>query len=170
MNILTNADLAEDAGTLINKVDTLTLQAREKDEKIGGLKREIDKRKEEVNKYARTVMALEKSVKTTEALLYAQKEEIKLLRTENTHVHQLQSENKELKQKVEVMKTVEDVLSATTAEVEEIIKSESDPRVLGVLVASLKRELKHSNTKKAMLLQSMKLTQSDHRRELDSRK
>lgn len=85
-------------------------------------------------------------------------------------MRQLQAENKELKEKLDVLRTVEDVLSATASEVEEIIKNESDPRVLGVLVASLKRELKHSNTKKGMLMEAMKLTQSDHRRELDSRK
>lgn len=102
--------------------------------------------------------------------MHAHREEVKLLKADNAHVHRLQSENKTLKEKVEVMKTVEDVLSATAAEVEEIIKNENDPRVLGVLVASLKRELKHSNAKKSMLMQSMKLTQSDHRKELESRK
>lgn len=110
------------------------------------------------------------SLKTTEALLYAHREEIKLLKSDNAHVHQLQLENQELKQKVGVMKTVEDILSATAGEVDEIIKNESDPRVLGVLVTSLKRELKHSNSKKGMLMEAMKLTQSDHRRELDTRK
>lgn len=79
-------------------------------------------------------------------------------------------ENKELKQKVEIMKAVEDVLSSTASEVEELIRNESDPRVLGVLVASLKRELKHANDKRRLLMDSMKLTQSDHRKELDARR
>uniref|UniRef100_A0A336KCN0 CSON007042 protein n=1 Tax=Culicoides sonorensis TaxID=179676 RepID=A0A336KCN0_CULSO len=170
MNILTAADLSEDAGQLINKVDTLTLQVREKDGKILSLEKEIDTRRKELNKCTKTVSRLEDSLKTTEALLYSHREEIKMLRNENAHVNLLQKENKELKQKLDIMKTVEDVISATAHEVEEIIKSESDPRVLGVLVASLKRELKHSNANKALLMKSMKLTQSDYRRELDARK
>lgn len=52
LNILTNADLSEDAGQLINKVDTLTLQAREKDGKIGSLQSEIETRKKELSKCA----------------------------------------------------------------------------------------------------------------------
>ncbi|XP_063698611.1 E3 ubiquitin-protein ligase TRAIP-like [Culicoides brevitarsis] len=170
LNILSNEDLAEDAGTLITKVDNLTLQVRQKDGKIGSLETEIEKRKKELSKSAKIVQTLEKNLKTTEALLNAHREEVKLLKLDNAHVHQLASENKELKQKVEIMKTVEDVLAATAAEVEDLIKKENDPRVLGVLVTSLKRELKHADSKKQMLRESMKLTQADHKREMEQRK
>lgn len=120
--------------------------------------------------YRKTIKNLEKTIQSNESIIFSYKQELKILKNDNANVKKLLEENQELKQKVEIMKAVEDVLSSTASEVEELIRNESDPRVLGVLVASLKRELKHTNDKRRLLMDSMKLTQSDHRKELDARR
>lgn len=52
LNNNTNPDISEDAGQLIHKVDNLTLQVREKHDKIQSLETEIEKRKSELSKCA----------------------------------------------------------------------------------------------------------------------
>lgn len=102
--------LLEEIASIRHSYWVMSDSERIKTIEIEDLKREIEQRKQQEEKYKKTIMYLEESAKMTEA---SYKEEIKLLKTENDNV---QSENTELKEKVGVMKKVEDILLTTAAD------------------------------------------------------
>lgn len=82
----------------------------------------------------------------------------------------MEKEIKVLQQKIDLMKTVESVITSTMSEVEDLLKTENNPKSLAVLVASLKRELRSSEGRRSELRSVLKSTQQDCRKEQELRK
>ncbi|XP_055603972.1 E3 ubiquitin-protein ligase TRAIP [Uranotaenia lowii] len=169
-NIASNADAPEDTATLLHKLDNMTLLMREKEKKLNDYEQKDSANKVERKKMKKTLTALEDMVKSKDFTITAYKQEVDMLRGDRAHMQKLQTELKELKSKMDLMSTVEHVISATAKEVEEMLTQENNSRTLAVLVASLKRELKGCDSKKNEMRDRMKSIQNDLHDERTRRK
>ncbi|KAL9700646.1 hypothetical protein quinque_004087 [Culex quinquefasciatus] len=152
---------AEDSATLLHKLDNLTLAVREKDKKIKEYEDKAVTEKGDRKKMKKIIKGLEELVQKKDFTLMAYTQELDMLRLDRTHMLKLQKELKDLKSKMDLMSTVEHVITATAQEVEEMIASDNDLRTLAVLVASLKRELKVSEGRCHEMRDRIKYVQKD---------
>lgn len=169
-NVVANADLPEDNATLVHKLDNLTLSVREKDKKIKEFEDKDKLHKDERKKMKKTIKGLEELVQKKDFTIFAYTEELGMLRSDRSHMLKLQSELKELKAKMDLMSTIEHVITATAIEVEDMLARDSNPKTLAVLVASLKRELKASDAKKHEMRERMNSIQNDLHKERAKKK
>lgn len=160
-NIAANLDAPEDSATLLHKLDNMTLSMREKEKKLKEFEDKDAANKVERKKMKKTLQALEDMAKSKDFTITAYKQEVEMLRGDRAHMLKLQTELKDLKSKMELMSTVEHVISSTAKEVEEMLAHDDNPRTLAVLVATLKRELKASDAKKHEMRDRMKSIQND---------
>uniref|UniRef100_A0A8D8INI9 E3 ubiquitin-protein ligase TRAIP n=1 Tax=Culex pipiens TaxID=7175 RepID=A0A8D8INI9_CULPI len=161
---------AEDSATLLHKLDNLTLAVREKDKKIKEYEDKAETEKGDRKKMKKIIKGLEELVQKKDFTLMAYTQELDMLRLDRAHMLKLQKELKELKSKMDLMSTVEHVITATAQEVEEMIASDNDLRTLAVLVASLKRELKVSEGRCHEMRDRIKYVQKDLSNEKNRRK
>lgn len=161
---------AEDSATLLHKLDNLTLAVREKDKKIKDFEEKAEAQKDDRKKMKKIIKGLEELVQKKDFTLMAYTQELDMLRLDRAHMLKLQGELKELKSKMDLMSTVEHVITATAQEVEDMIANDNDPRTLAVLVASLKRELKASDGRCHEMRDRIKYVQKDLAEEKAKRK
>uniref|UniRef100_A0A8D8ES84 E3 ubiquitin-protein ligase TRAIP n=1 Tax=Culex pipiens TaxID=7175 RepID=A0A8D8ES84_CULPI len=161
---------AEDSATLLHKLDNLTLAVREKDKKIKEYEDKAETEKGDRKKMKKIIKGLEELVQKKDFTLMAYTQELDMLRLDRAHMLKLQKELKELKSKMDLMSTVEHVITATAQEVEEMIANDNDLRTLAVLVASLKRELKVSEGRCHEMRDRIKFVQKDLSNEKNRRK
>ncbi|XP_053683775.1 E3 ubiquitin-protein ligase TRAIP [Sabethes cyaneus] len=164
-NIATASDALEDSTTLLHKLDTMTLSVREKEKKLREFEEKDALHKSECKKMKKTLITLEDMIKSKDFTIVAYKQETEMLRNDRLQMQKLQVELNNLKSKMELMSTIEHVVSATAKEVEEMLAQDDNPRTLAVLVATLKRELKASDAKKHEMRDRMKAIQNDLREE-----
>lgn len=170
-NVAVNDDsTAEDSATLLHKLDNLTLAVREKDKKIKEYEEKAETQKDDRKKMKKIIKGLEELVQKKDFTLMAYTQELDMLRLDRAHMLKLQAELKELKNKMDLMSTVEHVITATAQEVEQMIANDNDPRTLAVLVASLKRELKVSDGRCHEMRDRIKYVQKDLNSEKVKRK
>lgn len=162
--------VAEDSATLLHKLDNLTLAVREKDKKIKEFEEKAESQKDDRKKMKKIIKGLEELVQKKDFTLMAYTQELDMLRLDRAHMLKLQGELKELKSKMDLMSTVEHVITATAQEVEDMIANDNDPRTLAVLVASLKRELKASDGRCHEMRDRIKYVQKDLSQEKAKRK
>ncbi|XP_055536397.1 E3 ubiquitin-protein ligase TRAIP [Wyeomyia smithii] len=163
-------DVVEDSATLLHKLDAMTLSVREMEKKLKEFEEKDASYKSERKKMKKTLTTLEDMIKSKDFTIAAFKQETDMLRNDRAHMQKLQDELKTLKAKMDLMSTIEHVVSATAKEVEEMLAHDDNPRTLAVLVATLKRELKASDAKKHEMRDRIKTIQNDLHQERVRRK
>jgi TRAF-interacting protein len=93
-----------------------------------------------------------------------------VLRGECKRIEAFKRENDEIQAKLDLMTTVESLLTSTTSDVEEILAKDVDRKSLAVTVASLRRELKASDYRKNELRKVLQANQNDLRGEIARRR
>lgn len=170
-NVAVNDDSTEeDSATLLHKLDNLTLAVREKDKKIKDYEDKAETQKDDRKKMKKIIRGLEDLVQKKDFTLLAYTQELDMLRLDRAHMLKLQAELKEVKSKMDLMATVEHVITATAQEVEQMLAHDDNPRTLAVMVASLKRELKASEGRRHEVRDRMKSIQNDLHSERAKRK
>lgn len=96
--------------------------------------------------------------------------EMDILSSHRANLKAIESENSELKSKVELMQSIESVLSASQREVEEVLKQKLTAHELSVMVGALRRELNNNETRKNELRKQLQLIKNDLRYEQEERK
>lgn len=96
--------------------------------------------------------------------------EMDILSSHRANLKAIENENSELKSKVELMQSIESVLSASQREVEEVLKQKLTAHELSVMVGALRRELNNNETRKNELRKQLQLIKNDLRYEQEERK
>jgi chromosome segregation ATPase len=82
----------------------------------------------------------------------------------------IETENTELKSKLDLMMSIESVLTASQREVDEILKQNLNSRDLSVMVGTLRRELNSNEIRKNELRKQLQAIKNDLRAEQEERR
>lgn len=93
-----------------------------------------------------------------------------ILSSHRSAVKSIEQENGELKSKLELMVSIESVLTASQAEVDEILKQNLGARELSVMVGTLRRELNSNEIRKNELRKQLDMIKNDLRLERQERR
>lgn len=93
-----------------------------------------------------------------------------ILASHRANIKAIEAENAELKAKLELMTSIESVLTASQAEVDEILKHNLNARDLAVMVGTLRRELNSNEVRKNDLRKQLQMIKNDFRKSQDERR
>lgn len=158
-----------DVGTLQEKLENVELKNKMSEKELEKAREEIQELKSIQKKTMKTISALEKKVEQKNFLILSFNEQMNILKCENKLVDQLRKENKDLKSQIELMGSVEAVLTSTTSDVEKMLQEDNNNKTLCVWVVALKRELRISESKKTDMRNALKVVQHDLRKEREAK-
>ncbi|XP_065088099.1 E3 ubiquitin-protein ligase TRAIP-like [Ochlerotatus camptorhynchus] len=147
LTIAANVDSPDDHAALMQKLDNLTLSVREKDKTIKTLQEKEASWEAERTKIKKMLTRMGEKIKDRDLSISVYKVQLDTLKLNHTHLHKMEEELKQLKDKLRLMLALENVLNSTSKEVDEILALNDNPRALAVSVATLKRELQASEYK-----------------------
>lgn len=93
-----------------------------------------------------------------------------ILSSHRSSIKAIEHENVELKSKLDLMVSIESVLTASQAEVDEILKQNLGVRELSVMVGTLRRELNSNEIRKNELRKQLDMIKNDLRLERQERR
>lgn len=93
-----------------------------------------------------------------------------ILKSHRANIKTVENENTELKSKLDLMMTIESVLTASQHEVDEIMKQNLSSRDLSTMVGTLRRELNSNEIRKNELRKQLQRIKNDLRAEQDERR
>lgn len=93
-----------------------------------------------------------------------------ILSSHRSSIKAIERENGELKSKLDLMVSIESVLTASQAEVDEILKQNLGVRELSVMVGTLRRELNSNELRKNELRKQLDMIKNDLRLERQERR
>lgn len=96
--------------------------------------------------------------------------ELDILASNRANYKAIETENAELKAKLELMLSIESVLTASQREVDEILKQNLNARDLAVMVGTLRRELNSNEARKHELRKQLQMIKNDLRGEQEVRR
>lgn len=96
--------------------------------------------------------------------------EMDILSSHRASIKAIEQENAELKSKLNLLLSIESVLTASQQEVDEILKQKLNPKDLAVMVGTLRRELNSNETRKSELRKQMNAIKNDLRAEQELRR
>ncbi|XP_061402466.1 E3 ubiquitin-protein ligase TRAIP-like [Musca vetustissima] len=168
---LANLDVSRiDVGSLQEQLDNANLQLKMKEKELNKAEEQIKSAKETQKKCMKTIAGLEKEVKSNNFVVLNYVEKIKVLQNQVKTMDSLRDEVTSLKAQIDSLNGINTLLTASMADAEKLLKTESDPKVLSVCIATLKRELRVCEHKKADIRNQLKAVQNDLRKERDIHK
>lgn len=93
-----------------------------------------------------------------------------ILSSQRASLKTVETENTELKSKLDLMLSIESVLTASQSEIDEILKQKLDSKDLSIMVGTLRRELKSNETRKNELKKQLQMIKNDLRAEQEERR
>jgi chromosome segregation ATPase len=96
--------------------------------------------------------------------------EMDILSSHRASLKAIENENVDLKSRLDLMQSIESVLSASQKEVDEILKQKMNAEDLAVMVGTLRRELSNNETRKNELRKQLNSIKNDLRAEQEERK
>lgn len=169
-NNIPNLDASQASSTnLIEKIDDLTLQVREKDLKIKKFDEEKSKLEDSIGAKDKRIKKLDEQLAQSNQIKATMRHEIDLLSTHRASYKLLEAENVEMKSKLELMQAVESVLSASQREIDEILKQNLSNKDLCVMVGTLRRELSNNEQRKNELRKQNHILKNDLRMEQNNK-
>lgn len=170
-NNIANLDSSQvNSANLIETIDNLTLQVREKDLKLKRIEQEKLDLEATMTKKDKQVKKLDALSAQHNQIIATMKHEIDLLSTSRASYKIVESENAELKAKLDLMQSVESVLSASQREVDEVLKQNLSVKDLSVMVGTLRRELHANEIRKNELRKQLQTARNDLRMEQDEKR
>lgn len=152
-----------DPTTLQNRLDDAELRLREERMQLEIEKGACRQVMESFKRTKETLQRTEKELRRCESTIADYKCQISMLRVQDNRLQDLKKENEELRQSVYMCQSVQRVVSANTAEVNEMLKSHSDIRTVALFAVALKKALlesehKNRENRKAMVQAQRKAT------------
>lgn len=98
-------------------------------------------------------------------IIATMRHEMDILGSHRASVKAIEAENNELKSKLNLLLSIESVLTASQQEVDELLKQKLNPKDLAVMVGTLRRELNSNETRKNELRKQMNAIKNDLRAE-----
>lgn len=103
-------------------------------------------------------------------IIATMRHEMDILSSHRAIVKAIETENTELKSKLELMVTIESVLTASQKEVDEVLKQNINTHDLSVMVGALRRELNNNEARKIELRRNLQMVKNDLRAEQEARR
>lgn len=120
--------------------------------------------------FRKRIDKLETSASRNTQIIATMRHEMDILSSQRASLKAIENENAELKSKLELMQSIESVLSASQKEVDEILKQNMNAKDLSVMVGTLRRELNHNENRKNELRKQLQSIKNDLRFEQEERK
>ncbi|KAJ8916316.1 hypothetical protein NQ315_005011 [Exocentrus adspersus] len=167
---LTNTEgVAEDAGTLQNKLENVQFEMQLKDNDIKLYTHKYKKAKHQVDGLREEVTKLESKIREYESSIHALKDQISYFKSKARESEKLSEEVVKLKNSIKDMENVQLAVNGTREQVNDILKNERNIESLALLVATLKKTLLDAERKKRDMEYNLKKAQNDatrYRREV----
>ena len=96
--------------------------------------------------------------------------EMDILSSHRASYKLLETENTELKSKLDLMISIESVLNASQPDIDEILKQKFNAKDLAMMVGTLRRELNNNEIRKNELRKQLQMVKNDLRKEQDERR
>lgn len=103
-------------------------------------------------------------------IIATMRHEMDILSSNRANYKAIQTENAELKSKLDLMMSIESVLTASQREVDEILKQNLNVRDLSVMVGTLRRELNNNEVRKHEVRKQLQSIKNDLRGEQEQRR
>jgi chromosome segregation ATPase len=103
-------------------------------------------------------------------IIATMRHEMDILKTHRANFKTVETENKELKSKLDLMMTIESVLTASQHEVDEILKQNLSQKDLSTMVGTLRRELNSNEIRKNEIRKQLQNIKNDLRAEQEERR
>ncbi|KAG5676804.1 hypothetical protein PVAND_006612 [Polypedilum vanderplanki] len=155
---------------LIETIDNLTLKVRESEMTVKNLENQKNKLEDQLQSKEKKIKKLDTTVSQFNQIIATMRHENDLLSSHRASYKIIETENAELKSKLELLQTVESVLTASQSEIDEILKQNLDPRNLAVMVGTLRRELNCNEERKNIMRKQLQSIKNDLRAEQEERK
>lgn len=170
-NNITNLDTSQtNSANLIESIDNLTLQARQNELKLKKYEQEKLDLEVELAKKDSKIKKLDHLSAQHNQIIATMKHEIDLLSTSRASYKIIENENAELRAKLDLMQSVESVLSASQKDVDEVLKQNLSAKDLSVMVGTLRRELHANEARKHELRKQLQAVKNDLRMEQDDKR
>lgn len=103
-------------------------------------------------------------------IIATMRHEMDILSSHRASYKTIENENAELKSRLDLMVTVETVLTASQLEVDEILKQKINTKDLAVMVGTLKRELNNNELRKNEMRKQLQMIKYDLKVEQENRR
>lgn len=120
--------------------------------------------------FRKRIERLDTAVSRNVQIIATMRHEMDILSSHRASLKAIETENAELKSKMELMLSIETVLTASQSEVEEILRQKLNAKDLSVMVGTLRRELKSNETRKHELKKQLQMIKNDLRAEQEERR
>ena len=151
-------------------MDNMQLSLREKDLVIKSRDEVCDKLKTDMKTINKDNKTMKISVSQKNQIIATMRHEIDLLSSHKQTFKALEQENTDFKTKLNLMQSVESILTASQKDVEEILEQQLSVKDLSTMVGVLKRELKSNELRKNELRKQLQNVKTDLRAEQDLKK
>lgn len=120
--------------------------------------------------FRKKIKKLDVDVSRNVQIIATMRHEMDILSCHRANFKQIETENAEMKSKLNLMVAIESVLTASQQEVDQIIKENMNAKDLAVMVGTLRRELNSNEVRKNEIRKQMQLIKNDLRAEQDQRR
>jgi len=103
-------------------------------------------------------------------IIATMRHEIDMLSTHRASYKAVETENAQLKSKIELLQSIESVLTASQHEVDDVLKQNLSARDLSVMVGTLRRELNSNEIRKNEIRKQLQSVRNDLRADMEERK
>lgn len=120
--------------------------------------------------FRKKIEKLDVTVSRHHQIIATMRHEMDILASNRATFKALETENTELKSKLNLMTSIESVLTASQREVDEILRQNLSSRDLAVMVGTLRRELNSNEIRKSEMRKQMQALKNDVRGEQEERR
>ncbi|XP_036141912.1 E3 ubiquitin-protein ligase TRAIP isoform X2 [Monomorium pharaonis] len=140
-NFSNSDSIVEDATSLQHRIDNLLFQLKLKDTNLNNLTDSNKQLETKTTGLRQEVRKLESEIKSKDSAIRALKEQTKFLQQQCLDADNYKRENKHLKENLQNLKNVQDLINISVDEVDDVIMMTSDSSKLVTYIAVLKKEL-----------------------------
>lgn len=120
--------------------------------------------------FSKRIEKLDISVSRNAQIIATMRHEMDILSSHRASYKMIETENAELKAKLDLMVSIETVLTASQREVDDILKQNLNARELSVMVGTLRRELNSNELRKSEIRKQLQSVKNDLRAEQEERR
>lgn len=120
--------------------------------------------------FSKRIEKLDISVSRNAQIIATMRHEMDILSSHRASYKMIETENAELKAKLDLMMSIETVLTASQREVDDILKQNLNARELSVMVGTLRRELNSNELRKSEIRKQLQSVKNDLRAEQEERR
>lgn len=120
--------------------------------------------------FRKKIEKLDNSVSRNVQIIATMRHEMDILNAHRASYKGIETENAELKSKLDLLLSIESILSASQHEIDEILKQKISAKDLAVMVGTLRRELNNNEIRKNLVRKQLQTIKNDLRAEQEEKR